>query len=295
MRFIIGTATSSPDLFIPIAQAAEEAGFDTIKVPDSICYPEVSDSVYPYNSTGSREFLDGKPFLDPFCAMTAMGTVTRTIRFVTSVLKLPMRHPVLVAKQVSSVIALIGNRIDLGVGSSPWPDDYEVLGISMEARGRRMNESIDIVKGLTAGGYFEYHGELFDFPSIKIDPVPSRPVPILIGGHAEASLRRAARIGDGWIAATSARENLADLLGRLTELREEAGRSHLPFAVHIGVRDDEPVDELRRLEALGVTHVAVNFTDQYANDSDVRSLSQRTDAMQRYSQSVISQFAQSHA
>lgn len=289
MRFVIGTATLDPALYVPVAQAAEAAGFDVVKVSDSICYPEVSDSRYPYNATGSREFLDGKPFLDPFCAIAAMGAVTSRIRFVTSVLKLPMRHPVLVAKQVSSVAVMTGNRVSLGVGSSPWPDDYEILDVPMARRGRRMDESIDIVRGLTAGGYFEHHGEVFDLPSIKLDPVPTAPVPVLIGGHADASLRRAARC-DGWIAAGSALDELAELLGRLDVLRRDAGREGSPFEVHIGIQDTMPIDELRRIADLGVTHVAINFTDRYADTRDERSLEQRVDSMQRYADAVISRF-----
>jgi probable F420-dependent oxidoreductase len=287
MRFVVGTAALPPALYVPIAHAAEASGFDSVKVADSICYPEVSDSVYPYSPTGSREFLDGKPFLDPFVAMAAMGAATTSVRFLPSVLKLPMRHPVLVAKQTASVAALTGDRVALGVGSSPWPEDYEVLGIPMARRGRRMDEAIAVVTGLLAGGYFEYHGEIFDIPSIKIDPVPARPVPILVGGHSEASLRRAARVGDGWIAATSARDELPELVGRLDRLRAEAGRDHLPFEIHIGVRHDEGVDVLRRLEDLGVTHAAVNFTYQYALESDERSLPERVAAIRRYGETVI--------
>jgi probable F420-dependent oxidoreductase len=285
---MIGTAALSPALFIPVARAAEECGFDAIRLADSICYPEVSDSTYPYSPDGSREFLDGKPFLDPFCAIAAMGAVTTRVRFVTSVLKLPMRHPVLVAKQTASIAALTGNRVALGVGSSPWPDDYQVLGVPAERRGQRMDEAIDVVRGLFAGGYFEYHGEIFDVPSIKIDPVPSQPVPILIGGHAEGSLRRAARLGDGWIAATSARDTLPQLIARLTALRAEHGRADVPFEVHIGVGEGEPPDALHRLADLGVTDVAVNFTDFYTVEPDARSLPQRVDAMRRYADEIIS-------
>jgi probable F420-dependent oxidoreductase len=288
MRFSIGTAFLPAALYIPIAQAAEECGFEAIKVADSICYPEVSDSVYPYSPDGSREFLDGKPFLDPFCAIAAMGAVTTNVRFVTSVLKLPMRHPVLVAKQAASAAALTGNRVALGVGSSPWPDDYLVLGVPVERRGQRMDEAIDVIRGLFAGGYFEYHGEIFDIPSIKIDPVPSEPVPMFIGGHAEGSLRRAARAGDGWIAATSARDTLPQLIGRLTALRAEYGRANIPFEVHIGIRDAEAPDVLYRLADLGVTDVTVSFTYPYAVEDDARSLPQRIDAMRRYADGVMS-------
>lgn len=288
---MVGTAAIGPELYTPIARAAEAAGFDVVKVADSICYPEVSDSTYPYNRDGSRTFLDGKPFVDPFAAIAWMGATTERIRFVTSVLKLPMRHPVLVAKQVASVAALTGGRVALGVGSSPWPDDYQVLDVPMSRRGKRMDEAIAIVRGLLAGGYFEHHGDVFDVPSIKIDPVPAHPVPILVGGHAEASLRRAATVGDGWIAAGSARDELAVLIDRLSELRVEAGRADVPFEIHIGIEVADGLDEIRRLEELGVTHVAINFTDRYAEDRDGRSSTERTDAIARYGDEVIGKLA----
>src|SRR5271170_6004830 len=97
---------TDPSYYLPLARAAEVAGYDSMVVPDSICYPEVSDSKYPFNPDGSREFLEGKPFLEPFSIIPAMGAVTERLRFVTFVLKLPIRNPVLVAKQATSTAVL---------------------------------------------------------------------------------------------------------------------------------------------------------------------------------------------
>src|SRR5208282_5220817 len=183
---------TDPSYYLPLARAAEEAGYDSMVVPDSICYPEVSDTTYPFNPDHSREFLEGKPFLEPFSLIPAMGAVTERIRFVTFVLKLPMRHPLIVAKQATSVAVLTGNRLGLGVGTSPWPEDYALVDVPWEGRGKRMDESIAVIRGLLAGGYAEFHGQVYDVPAVKMAPVPSEPVPILIGGHGEAALRRAA-------------------------------------------------------------------------------------------------------
>jgi alkanesulfonate monooxygenase SsuD/methylene tetrahydromethanopterin reductase-like flavin-dependent oxidoreductase (luciferase family) len=161
-------------------------------VPDSLCYPRESDTGYPYSPDGTREFLEDKPFLEPFSLIPAMGAVSERLRFVTFVLKLPIRHPVLEAKQVTSTAVLTDNRLLLGVGTSPWPEDYAVCDVPWGGRGRRMDEQLDIIKGLGAGEYFEYHGQVFDVPPIKMAPVPTRPVPILICRHHEAALRRAA-------------------------------------------------------------------------------------------------------
>ncbi len=105
----------------------------------------------------------------------------------------------LVAKQATSTAVLTGGRLVLGAGVSPWREDYEVLGVDWASRGRRMDESIAILRGLAAGGYFEYHGKVFDLPPVKIAPVPPDPIPVLIGGHSDAALRHAARLGDGWL------------------------------------------------------------------------------------------------
>ena len=105
MRFCYAESMTDPSFYAPLARAAEQAGFDSMMVPDSICYPEHADSRYPFNPDGSREFLEDKPFLEPFSLIPALGAVTSTIRFITFVVKLPVRHPLLLAKQVTSTAA----------------------------------------------------------------------------------------------------------------------------------------------------------------------------------------------
>src|SRR5215210_1128352 len=175
MRFTYIDAMIDPRFLGPLAVAAEEAGYTSFAVPDSICYQEESDSTYPYTPHGTGEFLEDKPFIEPFILMGALSAVTTTIRFCTFVLKLPMRHPVLAAKSTASVAVLSDNRVDLGVGLSPWPDDYSVVDVPWERRGKRFDEQIDIVRGLTNGGYFSYQGRFYDVPSIKISPAPTKP------------------------------------------------------------------------------------------------------------------------
>ena len=88
-------------------------------------------------------------------------------------LKLPIRPPALVAKQAGSLAAIFGNRLGLGVGTSPWPEDYEMLGVPFAKRGKRMDECIEIIRGLTSGEYFEFHGEFYDIPKTKMTPAPT--------------------------------------------------------------------------------------------------------------------------
>jgi len=287
VRFSYAESMTDPAFYLPLARAAEEAGYDSMVIPDSICYPKNSDSVYPFNPDGTREFLDDKPFLEPFSLIPALGAVTERLRFVTFVVKLPIRHPVLVAKQATSTAVLTGNRLVLGVGTSPWHEDYDILGVPWEGRGRRMDEALAIVRGLSAGGYFEHHGQAFDVPAIKISPIPSEPIPILIGGHGEAALRRAARDGDGWVHGGGDPEDLPGLLRRLSELRDEAGTADRPFEVHVISMDGFSVEGVQRLEDQGVTDVIVGFRWPYEVGPDIEPLSDKIDKLRWFAETVI--------
>ena len=286
MRFSYAESMVDPTFYLPLAQAAEEAGYDGMVVPDSICYPLESDSTYPFSPDHTREFLDDKPFIEPFSLIPAMGAVTSRIRFITFVLKLPMRHPLLVAKQATSVAVMTDNRLALGVGTSPWPEDYELCGVPLEGRGRRMDEAVDIVRGLSAGGYFEYHGEVFDLPPIKISPTPSAPLPILVGGHATPALRRAAR-SDGWLHGGGDPADLPGLLEKLAQLRKEEGTDDRDFEVHVISLDAFSVDGVRRLEEQGVTDVIVGFRWPYSTGPDTEALQTKLDALRRFADDVM--------
>ncbi len=287
MRFSYAESMTSPSFYAPLARAAEEAGYDSMVVPDSICYPEHSTSVYPFNPDGTREFLEDKPFIEPFSLIPALGAITERIRFVTFVLKLPVRNPVLVAKQATSTAVLTGNRLVLGVGTSPWREDYEVLGVPWERRGQRMDEELAVIRGLSAGGYFSYRGEIFDLPPVKIAPVPTDPIPILIGGHGDAALRRAARAGDGWLHGGGDPEHLPGLLARLAELREQEGTADRPFEVHVISMDAYTAPGVRRLEEQGVTDVIVGFRWPYHVGPDTEPLAEKIAKLRQYADDVM--------
>ncbi|MFE6649352.1 LLM class flavin-dependent oxidoreductase, partial [Nocardioides sp. NPDC057772] len=149
MRFTYAEAMTQADYYAPLAQAAEAAGYTSMTVADSLIYPEESDSTYPYTDTGDREFLQGKEFIEAFILCAHLFAVTETLRLTPFVVKLPVRPPVLAAKQASSLAFLSGNRLGLGVGLSPWPEDFAALGVDWKRRGKRMDECMDILRGLT--------------------------------------------------------------------------------------------------------------------------------------------------
>jgi hypothetical protein len=124
-------------------------------------------------------------------------------------------------------------------------------------------------------------------PPIKMAPVPTRPVPILIGGHGEAALRRAATSGDGWLHGGGDPAQLPGMLTRLTELREEAGTAGRPFEVHVISMDAYSADGIKRLAEQGVTDVIVGFRWPYHVGQDTEELGPKLDKLRRYADDVI--------
>lgn len=287
IRFNYAEAMTDPAFYLPLAKAAEEAGYHGMTVADSIAYPKHSDSKYPYTPDGSREFLEDKAFIEPFVLIAAMAAVTERLRFTPFVLKLPIRPPVLVAKQAASLAYLSGNRLSLGVGISPWPEDFELMGVPFARRGKRMDECIDILRGMTSGEFFEFHGECYDIPAAKLAPAPTETIPILIGGHSDAALRRAAVRSDGWMHAGGDGEELDRLLARLAEIRAAEGVADRPFEIHVISMDAYTVDGLKRLEDKGVTDVIVGFRLPYITGPDTEPLDRKIANLERYAERVI--------
>jgi len=285
VRFTFAESMCDPSQYVPLAIEAERAGYHSFTVPDSICYPRESDSKYPYTPDGDRHFLEGRPFIEPFVLIPALGAVTESLRVTTFVVKLPIRQPVLVAKQAASVAVMTNDRFGFGVGLSPWPEDFTVTGTEWTTRGARMDEMIEIIRGLASGEFFSYQGKHYQIPSIQICPAPKRPIPILIGGHAEAALKRAARLGDGWMHAGGDAATLDRYLARLNELRRDFGRDRQPFEIHVIAMEAYSLDGVRRLEDKGVTDVIVGFRNAY--EKDTMPLQQKIDALRGYADRII--------
>jgi len=277
--------------YAPLAQAAETAGYTSMTVADSLIYPKESDSKYPYTDTGDRAFLEGKEFIETMVLCAHLFAVTTTLRLTPFVLKLPIRPPVLVAKQASSLAFMSDNRLGLGVGLSPWPEDFEALGVPWERRGKRTDECIDIIRGLTSGEYFEYHGEFYDIEALKQCPAPTEPVPILVGGHSDAALRRAVLKGDGWMHAGGDGDELDRLLDRLAEIRKAEGDDRDDFEVHVISYDAYTLDGVKKLEDKGVTDAIVGFRVPYIMGPDTEPLQTKIDHLNRHAEDIISKVA----
>ena len=212
MKYTVSVAMSPLDDLLEIAKAAEEFGFDNIALPDSIFYMEKQSTDYPYTPDGSRMWDQDTPWVDPLILAGAMGAVTSKIRFYTNVMKLGSRNPLLLARQVGSVANLTKNRFGFGVGIGWAPEEFEWCGVPYAKRGKRIDEMIEVIKLVLAGGMVEFHGEFYDFDKLQMSPAPSEPVPFYVGGHTEVALKRAARVSDGWTSAMMTCDELAETI-----------------------------------------------------------------------------------
>ncbi|WP_051062405.1 TIGR03619 family F420-dependent LLM class oxidoreductase [Ilumatobacter nonamiensis] len=259
MRFNLlePTAVSVHELF-HVARHAEALGFDGFALNDGTFQMAEATGTYPYSHDGHRNWDVRAPFYEPLTVLPALGLITDRLRIFTSVLKLPLRHPLMLAKQIATAAIMCDDRFSLGVGASWAPEEYEFTGVDWAARGRIMTESLEVLRLVLSGEMVEYHGEIFDFEPLVSRPAPRAKVPLLVGGHGAPSLRRAASLADGWIGSYWAQpEELSEMIATLRRLCEERGRDWSTFEIHALPGGAATLDDYRRLDDLGVTDAMV--------------------------------------
>lgn len=286
MRFTLMLGIGGYEDYQAVARAAEDAGWASITMPDSIFFPETSASEYPYADTETiRGYIAASPFIEPIVAMSWMAAVTSRVRFYPGVLKVPIRQPLILAKALASLAVMSNNRIALGAGLSPWREDFAYNGADFDKRGKSMDECIDIIRGALTGEFFEYHGDSYEFGPMKMSPVPTAPLPILIGGHTKPALRRAARIGDGWMSANTDFATLKGLVAELNVLRAEYGTAgRADYEIHVMDQAASTVADFQRLIELGATDICAVPWNVYGE-----SLSQqkKIDGIKRFGDEII--------
>jgi probable F420-dependent oxidoreductase len=284
MKFGVAVSLSPLSHYLPLAKAADEAGYDFVATSDHVVNHQTLTVDYPYTADGSRRWEPFTDWPDPWVAIGAMAAVTERIRFVTNVYVLPMRPPFAVAKAVATAAVLSGGRVALGAGMGWNADEFALLEQPFARRGKRADEMIEVLRALWAGGWVEHHGEFYDFDAVEMTPAPPGPVPVYIGGMSEVALRRAAR-NDGWISDLHTSEELAGFCERLRRYRAELGRADEPFTVIGSCSDAYDLDGYRRLEDAGVTHLLTLpwiFSHGFTDD-----LQARVDGIHRFADDVL--------
>ncbi len=285
MKFVCHLAFGPTEHMLPIARAAEEAGFDTLALSDHVVHPETVKAPYPYTADGSLRWEPFTDWPDPWVSVGAMAAVTERIRFVTGVYVLPMRNPFVVAKAVGTAAALSNDRLTLGIGTGWMEDEFDLLEQSFRARGRRTDEMIEVLRKLWKGGMVEHRGEFYSFDRLEMSPAPRKEIPIVVGGLSERALRRAATVGDGWISDRHTTEELRSFIGRLRAMRAEGPRAHIPMRVMVSCVDAFDRDAYRRLEEFGVTHLVTKPWVLYGGREE--DLDSKIDGLRRFADEQI--------
>jgi probable F420-dependent oxidoreductase len=250
---------SDPNAIKDFAQTAESLGFDHIHAFEHVL------GVNPDRPGGWRgQYAYQSAFMEPFVLFGFMAAVTRTIILGTNVLVMPQRQTALVAKQAATLDVLCNGRLRLGVGLG-WNDvEYTCLNENFHNRGRRLVEQIQLMRLLWTQPLVNFSGRWHNIPDAGINPLPvQRPIPIWFGARVEPALRRAARLGDGWMATFRTPEDLQPHIEQVMRFLEEEGRDKSEFGIEARIYygDGDP-DQWKQLmqawQVLGVTHVSFN-------------------------------------
>ena len=276
-------ASATAESIATLAARAEELGFDSVWVSDHIAIPTTIESQYPYGPPGSFTPEHTQNFWEAFAVLAFVAGMTTRVELGTSVIVLPQRPPLLIAKQWATLDQLSGGRAILGVGAGWMREEFEALGFShtFDPRGKATDEAINLFRAAwTTNGPIEAHGEVYDVNPVLMWPKPARPggLPIWIGGHGKRSIRRAAELGDGWQPLRISVEELSGLIGYLREQLNRYRRSQDAVTISLGVTalppgngsggatqewelagdPDESAEKLRRYAAAGTEHFVVN-------------------------------------
>ncbi len=257
MKFGIALGRVNHRYFDEITQEADRLGFESVWFPEHLVLPVVM-SASPHPGQDHPPIPPDIPVYDAFTYLAYLAGRTQQIRLGTHVYNLGLRHPFVAARAVQTLDVVSGGRVEFGIGASWLAQEWEAAGLDFHTRGRRVDEAIEVCKRLWSEEVIEHHGEFFDFGPVMFEPKPvQRPWPAIhVGGESPAALRRAARLGDGWIGITHTPESVARPVARLDKLRAEAGRSDQRFEVTVGGPVDT-ADDIARWTDAGVHRLIV--------------------------------------
>ena len=257
MKFGIGLGRLNPAFFVDAVVEADRLGYESVWLPEHLVLP-VEMTRSPFPGEEHPPVPPTTPVFDCFAYLSYLAGRTSAIRLATHVYNIGLRHPFVAARAVQTLDLVSGGRSEFGIGASWLESEWVAVGLDFASRGRRVDEAIEVCKRLWGEDVVEHHGEFFDFGPVMFEPKPvQRPgPPVHVGGESAAALRRAARLGDGWVGMNHTLESVADVAGRLHRLREEHGRADRHFEVTIGGAV-ESRDDVKRWADAGVDRLIV--------------------------------------
>jgi len=259
-----------------MAARLEAAGFDSMWVSDHVVFPHEVRSRYPFAADGRVTWRVDVDYIEPVIALSAISSATSRAELGTSVLILPMRNPVLFAKQAACIDVLSRGRLVLGVGAGWLREEFDALAANFDERGSILEEWLEIARACWTGSAGPYEGRHYRLPdAIYCRPVPVRVPPVLIGGMSRAALERAGRIADGWVAQFSLEDLSEDVLATGLATMQAAAASPRTFRAVVRIaaapnRVAEVASRLRSLGDAGATDVVVDV-DWEDDDGEARA------------------------
>ena len=241
------------------AQAVEGLGYTHL-----LAYEHVLGANPERPGGWSGPYTHQHSFYEPFVLFSYLAPLTRHLEFVTGILILPQRQTTLVAKQAATLDVLCGGRLRLGIGNGWNEVEYTALGENFRNRGRRIEEQVALLRRLWREPLVTFDGRWHHIPDAGLNPLPvQRPIPLWFGGHADEVLRRAARLGDGWMPGYRQVEQARPALDLLHRSLEEAGRDPATFGLEPRLNFNlggaaEWLATLRAWQQAGATHFSVN-------------------------------------
>ncbi len=254
-------AQASPDFIRQWCTDAERVGYGSLWGVDHVVMPRRVDSMYPLGRTPAALDDDAvsdllSPNFELMTTLAFVSAVTERIEIMTAVAVLSIRNAVLNARQLATIDRYSSGRLVLGVGVGWLEEEARAMQMPWDRRGARAEEHIALLRALwtAPGAHVEFHGEFWDIPAMDPEPRPvQRPIPIVIGGHSDAAIERAARLGGGWISGIMSPDRLASFIPRLHAAAERNGRDPATLPIYCSVgRGNLGLDDCRRYEELGV-------------------------------------------
>lgn len=254
------TATRSGVL--DVATTAERCGLDSVWVADHVVFPLSADADYPYQRDGKTPFGPEDGYLEGLSMLAAVAGATNRVMLGTSVLVVPIRNPVALAKVLATIDVLAEGRLIVGVGTGWWREEFEALHQEFHTRGSRLEESLQIFRMLWRDGGGSFDGDHYRFKQIACLPRPRQaggPL-LLVGGMGAKAKHRAVRYGDGWHAVGGRVEYLAEGISEVRSIAKSMGRDperlHFSTVTRIPGNPDE-AERLTRLAEIGMDHVVM--------------------------------------
>jgi probable F420-dependent oxidoreductase len=253
-----------------LARVLEQAGADSIWVSDHVVLPREMNSHYPFAADGRANWPSDTPYFEAMIALALAAAATERVRLGTAVLVLPLRNPVMFAKQAASIDAASGGRLELGLGAGWLAEEFDALNVPFARRGAQLTEWIAIARDCWTGFPSERRSDDYVLPADTLAlPTPAHRIPILLGGHSARALERVGRIADGWLGQQSALEldprPIAEARAAILEAAIKAGRDGKSITTVLRIvesagRAEAVAKALPVLAQAGVDEVIVDLT-----------------------------------